>query len=157
MDVLVSYYGSALRAASAGPAGWGRRACTTSATADAYVPMDSTQRDRGAVTAQPDVSFEIHPGAGHAFDNPAPAFHHAGASAAAWASTVQFLFDHLRPGSSTLPSDLAVASRARAAPAGEHRACEGARMTGLFETQEGPAGADEPGSAQTTRGRRCRS
>ena len=48
------------------------------------------------MTEKPDVTFEIHPGAGHAFDNPNPAFHHAAASTAAWASTVEFLSRHLR-------------------------------------------------------------
>ena len=57
--------------------------------------MDTVREIEAAVTAQPDVSFEIHPGAGHAFDNPAPLSTTRG-SAAAWASTVQFLFDHLR-------------------------------------------------------------
>ena len=96
VDALVSYYGSALPqlhslaplVAAPGLHHFG--------DADTFIPLETVREIEAAVTAQPDVIFEIHPGAGHAFDNPAPLFHHAEASAAAWASTVRFLSDHLR-------------------------------------------------------------
>ena len=62
--------------------------------ADAYIPLESVEAIRDAVTAggtRPQVRFEVYEGAGHAFDNPAPMFHQAQASAAAWAQTVSFL------------------------------------------------------------------
>jgi len=94
VDALVSYYGSALgdllhladqvQAPSLHHFG----------TADAYVD-DQTQRAiRQAVTAQ-GARFATYEGAGHAFDNPAPQFHHAQASEQAWAATVRFLVQHL--------------------------------------------------------------
>jgi carboxymethylenebutenolidase len=96
LDVLVSYYGSALPQLHPLAPRVGAPSLHHFGDADTFIPMDTVREIEAAVTAQPDVSFEIHPGAGHAFDNPAPPFHHARASAAAWASTVQFLFDHLR-------------------------------------------------------------
>ncbi|GAA5163804.1 dienelactone hydrolase family protein [Ornithinimicrobium tianjinense] len=66
--------------------------------ADAYIPMDTVEEIREAVTAggaRPHVRFELHEGAGHAFDNPDPMFHHAPASAAARAQAEQFLTEVL--------------------------------------------------------------
>ena len=57
-----------------------------------------SQEVREAVTAggtREQVRFEVFEGAGHAFDNPDPLFHHPGASAAAWARTEQFLGEAL--------------------------------------------------------------
>jgi len=97
VDALVSYYGSALpdllpladRVTAPSLHHFG--------TADAYIPLEAQQRIRDAVTAQGAV-FQTYAGAGHAFDNPAPDFHHPEASAAAWASTVQFLAQQLHRG-----------------------------------------------------------
>ena len=48
-----------------------------------------------AVTAgNDDVTLLTYAGAGHAFDNPSPVFHHAGASREAWATTA-WLSAHL--------------------------------------------------------------
>lgn len=96
-DALVSYYGSALpdlldlaprvRAPSLHHFG----------TADAYLPLETVERVRDAVTWEnARVEFELYEGAGHAFDNPAPMFHHAEASAQAWPRTVEFLAEHVR-------------------------------------------------------------
>ena len=95
VDALVSYYGSALggllhladqvRAPSLHHFG----------TADSYLPVETQRTIRQAVTAQ-GAQFLTYEGAGHAFDNPDPAFHHAAASAEAWAATVRFLEQHLR-------------------------------------------------------------
>lgn len=98
-DVLVSYYGSALpRLLDLAP-----RVSAPSlhhfGTDDAYIPAPEVARIREAV-AGPDVEFHLHPGAGHAFDNPHPIFHHPQAATAAWATTARFLARHLpaRPG-----------------------------------------------------------
>ncbi len=37
----------------------------------------------------------LHEGAGHAFDNPHPGLHHAGAAEAAWQQTLGFLAEAL--------------------------------------------------------------
>lgn len=68
---------------------------------DAYIPMDQVERIRAAVTAdgtRRQVRFEVHEGAGHAFDNPNPMFHHHAASGAAWAQAEEFLADVLPTG-----------------------------------------------------------
>ncbi|MFY0407974.1 dienelactone hydrolase family protein [Solicola sp. PLA-1-18] len=93
-DVLVSYYGSALpdllhlapqvTAPSLHHVG----------TSDAYLGPEVVERIRAAVE-RPGVRFETYEGADHAFDNPMPAFHHADASARAWATTAEFLAEHL--------------------------------------------------------------
>jgi carboxymethylenebutenolidase len=96
VDALVSYYGSALPTLH-------RRARDVDAPslhhfgdADAFIPMETVREIEASVTARPEVGFEIHRGAGHAFDNPAPAFHHEAASEAAWASSTRFLGEHLK-------------------------------------------------------------
>ncbi|WP_147065722.1 dienelactone hydrolase family protein [Knoellia locipacati] len=95
-DALVSYYGSAL------PGLLGLAPEVTSPSlhhfgdSDDYIPLDTVRDIERAVTeGSDDVTFEVHPGAGHAFDNPSPMFHHAQASAAAWQQTTQWLGRHL--------------------------------------------------------------
>lgn len=94
VDVLVSYYGSAL------PNLLGLADSVTVpslhhfGTADSYIPAEAQEQIRTAVMAR-GARFETYEGAGHAFDNPSPMFHHPEASAAAWAETVQFLAEHL--------------------------------------------------------------
>ncbi|WP_446664119.1 dienelactone hydrolase family protein [Flexivirga sp. B27] len=91
--VLVSYYGSAIP---------GLLDLADSVTApslhhfgraDTFIPGDVVEQVRAAVTRD-GVRFETYDGAGHAFDNPNPAFHHAEASAAAWRNTEDFLAAH---------------------------------------------------------------
>lgn len=96
VDALVSYYGSALPRLHPLAAKVDAPSLHHFGDADDYIGLDTVREIEASVTARPDVRFEIHPGAGHAFDNPAPMFHHAQASSAAWASTVQFLAEHLR-------------------------------------------------------------
>lgn len=103
-DALVSYYGSAL------PNLLGLAADVTSPSlhhfgeSDGYIPLETVRDIERAVTdANEDVTFMTHPGADHAFDNPSPAFHHAGASAAAWATTTEWLAQHLP--TATTPTD----------------------------------------------------
>lgn len=97
-SVLVSYYGSAL------PTLLDRAALVESpslhhfGTADTFIPMDQVEQIRTAVTAsgtREQIRFELHEGAGHAFDNPHPALHHADAAEAAWHQTVGFLAETL--------------------------------------------------------------
>lgn len=93
-DVLVSYYGSSLphlldlapsvRVPSLHHFG----------LADTYIPQAQVQHIEAAVTAH-GADFRTYEGAGHAFDNPRPEFHHAQASRDAWDATRTWLADHL--------------------------------------------------------------
>lgn len=98
---LVSFYGSAL------PGLLDRAEHVTCpslhvfGTADSYIPMEQVEQIREAVTAggtREQVRFELHEGAGHAFDNPNPMFHHERASREAWAQAEEFLAEHLPTG-----------------------------------------------------------
>jgi carboxymethylenebutenolidase len=102
---LVSFYGSALP----GLLGLAEDVTCPSlhvfGTADAYIPLETVEKVRDAVTAggtRPQVRFELHDDAGHAFDNPHPMFHHAEASAAAWAQAEAFLAEVLPTGARAL-------------------------------------------------------
>ncbi|EAP99092.1 Carboxymethylenebutenolidase [Janibacter sp. HTCC2649] len=91
-DALVSYYGSALP----NLLGLASRVTTPSlhhfGDSDDYIPLDMVREIEQAVTdGHDEVTFVVHPGAGHAFDNPSPMFHHEGASLEAWAKTVAWL------------------------------------------------------------------
>ena len=64
--------------------------------ADQFIPADGIAAVEAAVTSGPgDVTFCRYDGAGHAFDNPAPAFHHEAASRQAWATTSSWLLQRL--------------------------------------------------------------
>lgn len=95
-DALVSYYGSALPGLLERAPDVQCPSLHHFGTADTYIPMDQVEAIRSAVTstAKP-AQFLTYDGAGHAFDNPAPAFHHARAAAQAWPRTVAFLSEHL--------------------------------------------------------------
>jgi len=90
VDVLVSYYGSALPNLLHLADSVTAPSLHHFGLADDYLPADVVERIRNAV-ARDGVRFETYDGAGHAFDNPDPMFHHAEASAAAWRATVDFL------------------------------------------------------------------
>lgn len=63
---------------------------------DQFIPAEGVSAVEAAVTAGPgDATFCRYPGAGHAFDNPSPAFHHEAASRQAWATTTSWLLEHL--------------------------------------------------------------
>lgn len=95
---LVSYYGSALPSLLPLAEHVTCPSLHHFGTADAFMPMDQVEQIRAAVTAdgaRPQVRFELHEGAGHAFDNPDPMFHHAAASLAARGQTERFLAEVL--------------------------------------------------------------
>jgi carboxymethylenebutenolidase len=91
-DFLVSYYGSALpNLLELAP----QVRCPSLhhfGLEDAYLPPDVVRRIERAVTSTgADSTVLTYAGAGHAFDNPAPAFHHEVATRQAWAATVAWL------------------------------------------------------------------
>jgi carboxymethylenebutenolidase len=95
-DALVSYYGSAL------PRLTGLAEQVTCpqlhiwGDADSYIDLPTQATVRAAVeAANRRVTWVTYEGAGHAFDNPHPLFHHAAAAAAAWEVTLDFLATHL--------------------------------------------------------------
>lgn len=99
--VLVSFYGSAL------PTLLGSASQVTSpslhhfGTEDSYLPMSQVEQITEAVTdggRRQDVTVELYEGAGHAFDNPNPLFHHEDASRTAWDKTVEWLARELPVG-----------------------------------------------------------
>jgi carboxymethylenebutenolidase len=89
-EVLISYYGSALpqviglapqvRAPSLHHFG----------LSDDYLPPPTVASLAEQLRKQ-GAQVETYPGAGHAFDNPSPAFFHAAASERAWKTTTEFL------------------------------------------------------------------
>ncbi len=96
VDALVSYYGSALPSLlDLAPAvtapqlhHWG--------TEDTFIGGPAQAEARQALASSPGtVQWEVHEGAGHAFDNSQVPFHHPAASAAAWPVTLGFLATHL--------------------------------------------------------------
>ena len=88
-DALVSYYGSALpRLVELAPK-VSAQSLHHFGDADAYLDVDAV------IPALRGAEIHRYPGAGHAFDNPMPAFHHADASELAWRRTVDFLARHL--------------------------------------------------------------
>lgn len=94
-DALVSYYGSALPNLLDTADTIKSPSLHHFGLADAYIPAEVVEEIRVAVTRSPDARFETYPGAGHAFDNPDPIFHHPGASADAWNITTRFLAEIL--------------------------------------------------------------
>jgi carboxymethylenebutenolidase len=97
-DVAVCYYGSAIPDAL-GEAG--QISCPILfhfGLVDGYISDDKRERVRQAFGHQSGVEYHEHPGAGHAFDNPASMFNHAEAAARAWQQTTDFLHRELPVG-----------------------------------------------------------
>jgi carboxymethylenebutenolidase len=95
-DALVSYYGSALPHLLGLASQVSAPSLHHFGLADAYIAADTVRQIEAAVTADnDDVTFLTYPGAGHAFDNPSPLFHHHGASQEAWAATTGWLAEKL--------------------------------------------------------------
>lgn len=94
VDALVSYYGSSIPAQVEADPAVGSRVGAASlhhwGEEDAFIPLEVQERVRSAVD-RPGVEWHTYPGANHAFDSPAPLFHHEAASALAWQRTTAFL------------------------------------------------------------------
>jgi carboxymethylenebutenolidase len=90
-DALVSYYGSALPDLLQLADDVAVPSLHHFGLSDTFIPVETVEEIRTAISGSPQVRFETYEGAGHAFDNPNPAFHHAGASQAAWDVTTRFL------------------------------------------------------------------
>jgi carboxymethylenebutenolidase len=92
VDVLVSYYGSALPGLLDLVPQVTAPSLHHFGTADAYLDADTVARIRTAVTGGPSVvEFEMYEGANHAFDNDLFVLHHPAASKLAWERTLAFL------------------------------------------------------------------
>ena len=97
-DVVVSYYGSGIASQLQDAA---RVECPIVfhfGEADPYLPVAEAEQIRQAFSGHPRAEVHMHTGAGHAFDNPSPMFHHAEASREAWPQTAAFLERNLPPG-----------------------------------------------------------
>ncbi|MFI5692442.1 dienelactone hydrolase family protein [Kribbella sp. NPDC051586] len=88
-DVLVSYYGSALKDLLELSPQVTAPSLHHFGNTDMYLDVDTI------VPALGDAEIHRYDGAGHAFDNPLPMFHNADASALAWRRTEAFLARHL--------------------------------------------------------------
>jgi len=89
-DVLVSYYGSALPQLLNLAPKVDAISLHHFGDADDYLSPEVIDQIVTAVDG-PENEIYRYAGAGHAFDNPMPAFHHAEASALAWSRTESFL------------------------------------------------------------------
>ena len=94
-DVLVSYYGSGIGAMLGDAPRVTAPSLFHFGDADAFLPLEEANQIAAAFGARSECEVLIHPGAGHAFDNPSPMFHHPRASAEAWPQTAAFLQRHL--------------------------------------------------------------
>jgi carboxymethylenebutenolidase len=89
---LVSYYGSALPDLLDLAPNVRSPSLHHFGLADSYLPPDVVRRISAAVGADgAEATVLTYAGAGHAFDNPSPMFHHADASREAWAATGAWL------------------------------------------------------------------
>ena len=93
-DALVSYYGSALPMLVDSSPVVTAPSLHHFGDADTYIAPEVVAHIREVVTSVPGVQLRMYPGAGHAFDNPIPMFHHAQASKDAWQATEQWLADN---------------------------------------------------------------
>jgi carboxymethylenebutenolidase len=62
---------------------------------DQFLPTEEANRIRETFAGRPEAEVHMHSGAGHAFDNPSPMWHHAGAAQEAWPQTAAFLRRYL--------------------------------------------------------------
>jgi carboxymethylenebutenolidase len=88
-DVLVSYYGSALKNLLELTPQVAAPTLHHFGNADTFLDVDAIVPGLG------DAEIHRYDDAGHAFDNPLPMFHNADASALAWRRTEDFLARHL--------------------------------------------------------------
>ncbi|MDN5797404.1 MAG: dienelactone hydrolase family protein [Intrasporangium sp.] len=99
VEVLVSYYGSALPMLLELAPSVTVPSLHHFGRADSFIDREAVARIRAAVTASAATVFHEYDGADHAFDNPDLPWHHPDASALAWERTVDFLGEHLPVGS----------------------------------------------------------
>jgi carboxymethylenebutenolidase len=98
-DVAVSYYGSGVPAAVDQAERIDCPVLIHFGGDDPYIPREQIEVARAALADRPGVTFVVHEGAGHAFDNSlAPMFHQPEAADAAWRQTADFLQEALPVG-----------------------------------------------------------
>ena len=91
-DAAVSYYGSGVPAALDQADDIRCPMLVHFGGDDPYIPREQIEAAREALADRPGVTFVVHEGAGHAFDNhEAEMFHHPEAADAAWQQTADFL------------------------------------------------------------------
>ncbi len=90
-DLVVSYYGSGIGNLLDSAADLSAPVMFHFGDADQFLPVEEAQRIGAAFAGRAGVEVFTHVGAGHAFDNPSPMFHHHAASEEAWPQTVAFL------------------------------------------------------------------
>jgi carboxymethylenebutenolidase len=95
-DVVVAYYGSGIGNELDAAERISAPIIFHFGDSDQFLPLDEANRVRERFGKRPDTEIHMHAGAGHAFDNPSPMFHHAGAAQEAWPQTADFLKRHLR-------------------------------------------------------------
>ncbi|HEY3059905.1 MAG TPA: dienelactone hydrolase family protein [Chloroflexota bacterium] len=96
-DAVVSYYGSGIASQLQDAPRIAAPIVFHFGAADQYLPLEEAHRIRDAFSNHPGTEVHVHEGAGHAFDNPSPMFHHAAAARDAWPQTAAFLKRHLPP------------------------------------------------------------
>jgi carboxymethylenebutenolidase len=96
-DMVVSYYGSGIGSLLQDAARITAPILFHFGDNDQYLPVEEATRIRAAFADRPSAEVHLHAGAGHAFDNPSPMFHHPQASAEAWPQTTAFLQRYLPP------------------------------------------------------------
>lgn len=96
-DAVVSYYGSGIGQLLDAADRVRAPILFEFGEADQYLPLEESGRIGATFGSRADAEVHLHAGAGHAFDNPSPMFHHAEASRAAWPQTVGFLRRYLPP------------------------------------------------------------
>lgn len=94
-DALVAYYGSQIPTLLDLAGGIRSPQLHHWGNSDQFIPAEGVTAVEEAVTDSADATFCRYDGAGHAFDNPSPDFHHAEASAHAWPVTTQWLASRL--------------------------------------------------------------
>lgn len=93
-DALVSYYGSALPQLVDTIPVVDVPSLHHFGEKDAYIPFAQARHIAEVVTTGDNAEFCSWPGAGHAFDNPNPLFHHQVSSEGAWETTLTWLYEH---------------------------------------------------------------
>jgi len=96
-DVVVSYYGSGIGTQLQAAPEITAPIIFHFGDNDQFLPLDEANRIAATFSERPTAEVHMHAGAGHAFDNPSPMFHHHDASQEAWPQTATFLQRYLAP------------------------------------------------------------